>query len=159
MKRIALLSLLLVAQALAAQEGDERGGAQAERLRERIRERWNFQVRRQLDLTDEQATKLQATEEKFFQRRREVMQRQRLVLQGLRRQLEPGAAADADSVRRLMDARAANRTAIEQLDRNEDKEMAAYLSPVQRARYQLMRQRLQERIGEMRRQRLRRLGG
>jgi Spy/CpxP family protein refolding chaperone len=152
MTRAALLSLLLVARALAAQD-EPGGGGQAEQLRERIRERWNIQVRRQLELTDEQATKLQTTEAKFFARRREIMQRQRLVLQGLRRQLEPGATADPDSVRRLMDAREANRTAIEQLDRDEDREMAVYLSPVQRARYQLMRQRLQERIAEMRRQR------
>jgi hypothetical protein len=81
------------------------------------------------------------------------MVRQRAVLQGLRGQLQPGVAADADSVRRLLDAREQNRDAAMQLDRDEDKEMTAYLSPVQRARYQLMRQRLQERIAEMRRQR------
>jgi hypothetical protein len=38
-------------------------------------------------------------------------------------------------------------------------EMRAYLSPVQHARYQLMRQRLQEWIAEMRRQRRGRLLG
>jgi len=153
MKRIALFALLILARPLAAQDGDAPGGPQAARLRELIRQRWNVQVRRQLDLTDDQASKLHATEDRFFERRQEVMQRQRLVLQGLRRQLEPGAAADPDSVRSLMDAREANRAAIAQLERDEDREMAAYLTPVQRARYQLMRQRLQERIAEMRRQR------
>jgi Spy/CpxP family protein refolding chaperone len=160
MKRIALLLLLVVAPAVAAQEsGETGGGAQAERLRQQIRQRWHLQVRRQLDLTDDQAARLQATEDRFFQQRREIQQRQRAVLQGLRGQLQPGAAADADSVRRLMDARDQNRAAIAQLDRDEDREMAAYLSPVQRARYQLMRQRLQERIAEMRRQRRERLFG
>ena len=72
--------------------------------------------------------------------------------EALRGQLQPGVAANADSVRRLMDARDQNRAALAQIERDEDKEIAGYLSPVQRARYQIMRQRLQERISEMRRQ-------
>ncbi len=52
-----------------------------------------------------------------------------------------------------MDVRDQNRAALAQLERDEEKEMAGYLTPVQRARYQFLRQRLQERIVEMRRQR------
>lgn len=159
MKRIVWLLLLMVAPSVTAQQpADTEGGAQAVWLRQRIRERWNEQVRRQLDLTDDQATRLQATEQRFFQQRREILRRQRTVLLALRGQLQPGVAADADSVRRLMDAREQNRAALAQLDRDEDRETTAYLSPVQRARYQLMRQRLQERIAEMRRQRRGRMG-
>jgi hypothetical protein len=157
MTRIAWLLLVVMTQGAVAQElqepADTLGGAQATWLRQRIRERWNVQVRRQLNLTDDQAAKLQATENRFFQRRRAIMRRQWEVLGALRGQLQPGVEADADSVRRLMDAREQNRAAIAQLDRDEDRETAAYLSPVQRARYQLMRQRLQERIAEMRRER------
>jgi hypothetical protein len=154
MNRIVWVLFFVVAPMLAAQQPTDTGrGVPAERLRQLIRQRWNVQVRRQLDLNDDQAAKVRATEDRFFRRRREIQQRQGAVLQGLRAQLQPGVAADADSVRGLMDARQRNRAAIEQLDRDEDKEMAAYLSPVQRARYQLMRQRLEERIAEMRRQR------
>jgi len=154
MKRIAWLLLFVVTPAVAAQQpGGSGGGIQAERLRQQIRQRWNVQVRRQLNLTDDQAAKLHATEDRFFRRRQEIQRRQRAVLQGLRSQLQPGVDADADSVRTLMDAREQNRAAIAQLDREEDRETTAYLSPVQRARYQLMRQRLQERIAEMRRDR------
>jgi Spy/CpxP family protein refolding chaperone len=160
MRRIVWLLLFLVGPALAAQQpADTDGGLPAQRLRQQIRQRWNVQVRRQLDLTDDQAAHLRATEERFFEQRREIQQRQRAVLQGLRAQLQPGVAADPDSVLKLMDARAQNRAAIAQLDRDEDNEMARYLSPIQRARYQLMRQRLQERIAEMRRQRRDRLFG
>jgi Spy/CpxP family protein refolding chaperone len=157
--RIAFLLLLVASHGLAAQEPiDSGGGAQAAQLRQQIRQRWNEQVRRQLNLTDDQAVRLQATEDRFFQQRREVQRRQRAVLQALRSQLQPGVEADADSVRRLLDARDQNRGALAQLERDEDKETTAYLSPVQRARYQLMRQRLQERIAEMRRQRRGRMG-
>ena len=160
MKRIAWVLFLVVAPVAAAQQPPDTGrGVPAERLRQLIRQRWNVQVRRQLDLTDDQAAKLHATENRFFRRRREIQQRQGAVLQALRAQLQPGVAADPDSVRALMDAREQHRVAIAQLDRDESLEMMEYLSPVQHARYQLMRQRLQERIAEMRRQRRGRLLG
>lgn len=152
--RIAWMLSLVVVPCLVAQEpADTGGGVQAARLRQQIRQRWNAQVRRQLDLTDDQAAKLQATEDRFLTRRRVIALRQRAVMEALRDQLRPGAAANSDSVRKLMDAREENRAGIAQIERDEGKDMAAYLSPVQLARYQLMRQRLQERITEMRRQR------
>lgn len=160
MRRIVWLLLIMVTPALASQQPADTGdGPPAQRLRHLIRERWNVQVRRQLDLTDDQAAQLRATEERFFQQRREIQQRQRAVIQGLEAQLQPGVAADPDSVRKLMEARVQNRAAIAQLERDEDDEMARYLSPVQRARYQLMRQRLQEQIAEMRRHRRERFFG
>ena len=153
MKRIAWLLLLVVAPALAAQQPRDTSDAQAQKLRQEVRERWRVRVRNELNLTDHQAAKLHATEDRFFARRREIMQRQRAVLEGLHGQLQPGVAANADSVRKLTDARDQNRGTMLQLEREEDKETAGYLSPVQRARYQLMRQRLQERIAEMRHER------
>jgi Spy/CpxP family protein refolding chaperone len=160
MKRIACVLFLVVAPVMAAQQPTDTGrGVPAARLRQLILQRWNRQVRRQLNLTDDQAAKLHATESRFFQRRREIQQRQGTVLQALRAQLQPGVAADPDSVSKLMDTREQNRLAIAQLDRDESMEMRAYLSPVQHARYQLMRQRLQEWIAEMRRQQRGRLLG
>jgi Spy/CpxP family protein refolding chaperone len=134
-------------------------GTQMDVLRRQVQQRWRAHVRTELDLTDDQAAKLQATEDRFAGQRREVAQRQQQVLQALHRQLQPGVAANTDSVRRLMDAREQNRTAMAELDRNEDRDIAGYLSPVQHARYQLMRQRLQERIAELRRQRRERILG
>ena len=153
--RTVLLLLLALAPAAAAQNPEPQGEAppQVEMLRGQIRERWHARVRQELSLTDEQAAKLQATEDRFFERRRAVMQRQRGVLMALRAQLQPGAAANADSVRMLMDARDQNRAALLDLEREESHEMAGYLSAVQLARYQVMRQRLQERIQQLQRMR------
>jgi hypothetical protein len=162
MKRIGWLVLLVLVPALAAQNprGDSGGGpGQAQWLRQQVLARWRARVRTQLQLSDAQAAKLQATEDRFAAQRREISQRQRLVLQGLREQLQPGVAANPDSVRGLMDARDQNRAAMAQLEQGEDKEIAAYLSPVQHARYQLMRQRFQERIAEMQRERRERMLG
>jgi hypothetical protein len=118
-----------------------------------VLERWRAQVRSQLELTDTQARRLQATEDRFLERRQTITRRQRAVLQGLRDQLQPGRAANPDSVRRLLDVRAQNRAELAQLEQEEDREIAGYLTPVQRARYQLLRQHLQERIVELRRER------
>ncbi len=144
MRHILLALVCAVMGPLAAQNPpDTSEAAQTQQLRERIRQRWHQVVRTQLGLTSDQATKLQATEDRFAAQRRDIARRQRGVQEALRGQL----------VRRLMDARDQNRAALAQIERDEDKEIAGYLSPVQRARYQIMRQRLQERISEMRRQR------
>jgi len=156
MDRIRLLLVwgALVAPPLTAQNpADTSDVVQTQQLRQELRARWNERVRTALGLTPDQATKLEASEQRFAERRREIAVRQRGVQEALRGQLQPGVAANGDSVRRLMDARDQNRAAVAQLDREEDHEMAAYLTPVQRARYQMMRQRLQDRIAEMRRER------
>src|SRR3989442_1106005 len=147
MKRFLFVMLLaLVSPALAAQTpADTSGDAEAEQLRQQIRERWNARVRQDLNLSDDQAAKLQGTEQKFTQQRVELAQRQRTVTEALRGQLQPGVAANSDSVRRLMDARDRNRTALAEIDRNENREVSGYLTPVQQARYQMMREQLRRR--------------
>jgi hypothetical protein len=132
--------------------------AEAGRLRRRIEERFAARVQQELGLTADQATKLRATQERFGERRRTLIRQQmgrRMALQG---QMRPGEAANADSVKRLMDGLQAGRGEMLKLDQDEDRDMAGYLTPVQRARYQMMRQRFQERVNEMREQRRGRMG-
>src|SRR6266496_3627192 len=132
MKWFAWLVVLAAAvPVLAAQNpADTSEDAEVQQLQRQLRQRWNEQVRHDLNLSDEQA-----------------------VNEALRGQLQPGVAANGDSVRRLMDAREHNRTVLAQLDRDEDKEIAGYLSPVQHARYQMMREQLRRRIQDIREQR------
>jgi Spy/CpxP family protein refolding chaperone len=137
----------------AQNPSDTTHGAEAQQLRQEFRRRWNERVRQELGLSDDQAVKLQATEGKYMTQRRDLMQRQRAVNDALRGQLQPGVAASDDSVRKLMDQRERNRQALAQLERDADKEIAGYLKPVQQARYQLMRQRLQDQISRIRERR------
>ena len=154
------LFVMLLAPALPALQAqtptDTSGEAEAQQLRQQIRERWNARVRQDLNLSDDQAAKLQGTEQKFTQQRVELAQRQRTVNEALRGQLQPGVAANSDSVRKLMDARDRNRTALAEIERNENREVSGYLTPVQQARYQMMREQLRRRIQEIREQRRRR---
>ena len=154
-----IVVLLLAVPGLAGQTPADTGNdAEVQQLQERIRERWNARVRRDVDLSNDQAARLQATEGRFLERRRDLGRDQRAVAEGLRRQLQPGVAANADSVRTLMDARDRNRVALAQLERDEDREIGGYLSPVQHARYQVLREQLRRRIQEIREQR-RGMGG
>jgi len=136
MKRFLWVLLLgTAAPALPAQNPpDSSDEVEAQQLRQQIRERWSQRVRQDLSLSDEQAAKLQATEQKFMQQRIGLAQRQRDINEALRGQLQPGVAANPDSVRRLMDGRDRNRAALAQVERDEDKEVGGYLTPVQHAR-------------------------
>src|SRR2546425_6022250 len=155
MKRFLFVMVLaLPLPALQAQTpSDTSGDAEAAQLRQQIRDRWSARVRQDLNLSDDQAAKLQGTEQKFTQQRVGLAQRQRTVNEALRGQLQPGVAANSDSVRKLMEARDRNRAALAEIDRNENREVSGYLTPVQQARYQMMREQLRRRIQEIREQR------
>src|SRR5437899_10749430 len=91
MNRLAWIVLIVLAPALGAQVPGDSGAAQpptdaaqAERLRSQILQRWNDHVRSRLGLSDEQATKLQATEQRFEAQRQPVRAHQRELNQALR---------------------------------------------------------------------------
>lgn len=154
MKQLWMLSVaVLLAPGLAAQQPQQRDTAEAERLRAQIEERFSQRVQEELKLTPDQATKLRASQERFGPRRRALMRQQMERRRALEDQMQPGVAANADSVKRLMDAFQGGRSEMLKIEQEEDREMAAYLTPVQRARYQQMRGRLHERLSEMRQQR------
>ena len=102
--------------------------------------------------------KLKATQDRISPRRRLLFRQTlgyRLALQG---QMRPGVAANPDSVRVYMDGLQRIRREQVALDQEEDTELAKYLTPVQRARFQMMRHRLIERAAELRRERRGRMG-
>jgi Spy/CpxP family protein refolding chaperone len=145
---------LVVAPALAAQDSaGPPDSVQRERLQEEIDRRFGQVVQQRLGLNDDQGGKLRATEERFRARRRAIVRRQLALRFALEGQMRPGQAADADSVRRLMDGIQANRAELFRLEQDQDREMAGYLTPVQRAQYQMLRERLIHRLQEVRRER------
>jgi len=156
MNRFVLVVTLALASNLSAQEPvtpARPDTAEAERLRAQIEERFSQRVQEELKLTPDQATKLRASQEKFGPQRRTLMRQQMERRRALEDQMQPGVAANADSVKRLMDANQTARGQMLKIEQDEDREMATYLTPVQRARYQQMRERLMGRVMEMRAQR------
>jgi Spy/CpxP family protein refolding chaperone len=155
MKRLVWILVITLASTLAAQEpGDSAGGGgvvpsgQAQQLRQRIRQRWNEHVRTTLRLNDEQTTKLQGTEQRFEQQRQPLRARQREITATLNGELAAGTP-NQERVKDLVNERQENQRKLQEINRSEDREMQAYLSPVQRARYQEERRRFQERVAEV----------
>src|SRR2546425_992165 len=158
MKQVVVLSLaVLLAPGLAAQQRDslraQSDTAEAGRLRAQIEQRFGERVQQDLQLSSDQATKLRATQERFGARRRTLMEQRMTRRRALEGQMQPGVAANSDSVRKLMDGMRAGRAEMVKIEQDEDQEMSGYLTPVQRARYQQMRERLMQRVGEMRMER------
>ena len=147
-----------VAGVAPAQEPQAEDTAGAELLRGEIERRFAERVQANLGLNDEQMRKLKATHERIGPRRRQLIRQglgYRMALQG---QMRPGVAANPDSVRVYMDGIKRVRAEQIALDEEEDREMAGYLTPVQRAQFHMMRTRLLERANELRRARQGRMG-
>jgi len=156
MKLLACILVLALAPALAAQVPGDSGvapppppdGAEAGQLRAQVRQRWAVHVRSTLGLSDDQAGKLDATEQRFEQQRQPIRARQRQIKQALNAELA-AQAPNQDRVKQLMSERQQNQLKLQQVNRDEDREMQGYLTPVQRARYQEERRRFQERVAEL----------
>jgi Spy/CpxP family protein refolding chaperone len=147
-----MAGLVLAATPLQAQ--DEAGdSAQAAEIRQQIETRFGQQIQAALGLTDEQAVKLRSTFQVYNPKRRALESEERAIKRGLQAQLRPGIAANSDSVAKLVTRLLAGKVAYAQTFVDEDREMATYLTPVQRAQFQVMRERLLARIEQLRLQR------
>ena len=158
MRRYIVLSVAaLLAPSLAAQGGagsrdttrTRNDSAEARQLRDRIEQRFSERVQQDLNLTSDQASKLRTTQELYSGRRRTLQQQQQERRRAIDDQMQPGVAANQDSLRKLLDAQRTGRAELSKIEQDEDREMAGYLTPVQRARYQQMRGRLMQRVVEM----------
>jgi Spy/CpxP family protein refolding chaperone len=118
-----------------------------------VEERFALQVKEQLGLTDDQAGRLRGAMAGIADKRRTMERQERALRQALNRQLRPGVAADADSVGRLVDVLTELRVAYAETFREEMREVAAILTPVQRGQYLLLRDRLIQRVQEIRQSR------
>ncbi|HWB39793.1 MAG TPA: Spy/CpxP family protein refolding chaperone [Gemmatimonadales bacterium] len=150
MRGSVLCVLLLAAAAgpLAAQgEPDSHPGAPL--LRERIERRFAERVKAELNLTDEQAARLKSVAMEYGGRRKELRRRERELRGALDGQTRDGATADPDSVARLTRELLDLRVRYAESWRDEMKQLS-FLTPVQRARLLVLRERLLQRVHEMR---------
>jgi hypothetical protein len=151
MRNAYLWSLMLAFTPLgvaAAQRADT-SSVRADSLRHRIEERFAERAQQELGLTNDQTTKLRATSQEFGARRSELRNRAERLRGALSAQLQPGIAANQDSVAKLTDAMIELKTAEAQISREEVKQQAKYLNPVQRARLYVMRERFAHRVREV----------
>jgi LTXXQ motif family protein len=140
--------LLAAAGPLAAQE-DGDSHPPATELRGRIERRFAERVKAELGLSDEQSARLKSVAMEHGRRRKELRHRERDLREALESQIGDGATADPDSVSRMTRELLELRVRYAESWRVEMNQLS-FLTPVQRARLLVLRERLLQRVHEMR---------
>ena len=134
---------------LAAQDPTTARGMTRDSLEARVRVRMAQVVRQQLALTDEQARRLAATNQRFDGRRRALLNQEREARASLRVQLDRGDSASAPQVSTLLDRLMQLQRSRLELMEEEQRELATYLTPVQRARFLGLQEQVRQRVEGM----------
>lgn len=151
--RVMLAAVLVAAGASGARAQDLPDPERAERLRQVIEDRFNERLARDLGLGEADAAKVRSILGTWAAKRRSIEREERRLRQELAAQMRPGVAADEAVVTRAMAAMLDGRIAYVQTFKDELGELSAVLTPVQRAQYLLLRDRLAQRAQEIRSQR------
>jgi hypothetical protein len=154
LRQLALTVLLVLsAPALAAQQAGPPGPpADRDSLESRVRMRMAQVFKRQLGLNDEQMRRLAATNQRFAAQRRELLVKERQIRVGLRDEIELGDSTRDPQIARLLDDMSqVQRRRLDLMDA-EQKELATFMTPSQRARYLGMEEQIRRRVDEMREQ-------
>ncbi len=128
-------------------------GLPVERLRQQIEERFGERLSEELGLTEDQSVKVRGILASWAVKRRNLEREERQQRNQLTTAMRPGVAANDQEVTRLVDAILTTRATMAQAVRGEVTELGSVLSPVQRAQYLLLRDRLLQRVQEVREQR------
>jgi len=145
----ACLALVVPAAPAAAQQQPRRAA-----LEQRFRERVAQLVQERLGLDAAQVARLRASNQKFETQRRDLLREERDARRGLRRQLAGGGrSADQQQVARLLDQMLSIHRRRLAIAEAEQRELATFLTPVQRAQYFALQDEVRRRMEELRRRR------
>ena len=156
----AIAATLVVAGAspVAAQRANrlqEQPGAPGQQgaLELQFRQRLAEVVRRRLNLNDGQMRQLGQTNDKFERQRMQLLREERRVRQALRAEVLAGDSADQPKVAGLIDQTLRIQRQRLDLTENEQRELATFMTPMQRAKYFGIQDQLRRRMEELREQR------
>lgn len=145
------LSLAVTAPALAQRPAPDSSPARREALEQRVRQRMAVVVKQRVGLTDEQMRRLADVNREIETQRRLLHDQERDVRIGLRGEVMRGDSANQDRVSRYLDQLIdLQRRRIDLISR-EQRELAGFMTPVQRAKYLAMQDQMRRRVEEMRR--------
>jgi len=133
---------------------EAKADARAERqqaLAGQVRQRFAQVVKQRLNLNSDQAKRLKDVDDRYDQQRNDVAREEREARQALRAALaapsgSPDQAKADENMARLMRAQRRRSEILE----SEQKDLGAFLTPVQRAQYFALRDNLARRIQQMR---------
>jgi Spy/CpxP family protein refolding chaperone len=119
---------------------------------DRIRERVILLLRERVGLSDDQMRRLAPISRSFEVRRQTIFREERTTRQALRRELTVESADEARVAAHIDQLFALQRRRLD-LAAEEQRELAAFMTPVQRARYLALQEHLRRRADDMRRRR------
>lgn len=154
MRRLVLALLLVVGStsAMAAQAAQSRQDEARVAAQERVRVRIARLLRERVGLTDDQLRRLAPVNQRYDARRQALFREERELRQSLRRELS-AQTADQNRVSMQIDQLFALQRRRLDLAAEEQRELAAIMTPVQRARYLALQETVRRRTEEMRRRR------
>jgi protein CpxP len=152
-------AFLVGAFALAAASGvagaqrieGEPANPRRELLEREFNERTAATIRRRLGLSDSQMARLQTTNRQFEDQRRELFERERQTRVELRREIMLDDRANQNRIAELLDQTLQLERQRLDLIQNEQRELAKFLSPIQRAKLLGFQTELRRRTQDMRR--------
>lgn len=138
---------------LAAQEARPTADTANAALQSRVRQRLAAIVKQRLGLTDDQVRQLAAVNASYEGRRHDLMVSERQARVSIRRELQRGKSADQKAVdAALSDLFRIQRTRID-LAEQEQRDLAKFMQPAQRAGYLALQEQLRRRVEQMRQRR------
>jgi Spy/CpxP family protein refolding chaperone len=120
-------------------------------LQRQVRQAWIGNVRRQLNLNNEQMRTLNQVNAKYERQRGDIQRDERQARVGLKAAMEDTAAGDQNArIEQQMNVLVGAQRRRADLFENEQKELAGFLTPLQRARYSVLQERLAQRLQQLR---------
>ena len=136
---------------MAGQMNPQQDPQRAAMLRAQVEDRFYHMVQNNLTLSDQQMTQVTTALRASQDRRVALGRREQDIRLAMARQMQPGQAADADSVARMTEAMSHLKLERAQSDDQLVRDLS-FLPPVKRAQLLGMMQRFETRIAEIRRQ-------
>lgn len=154
--RTLVLTTALVAglAASSAPAGAQRGSPDNTRraqLEQQIRQRLARTLKERLGLSDAQLEQVRGVSSQFEERRRMLVEQERDIRIGLRQEVLLEEQANQERVSRLLDQAIEVQQHRLRLLEEEQRELARFLTPVQRAKYMAIQEQLHRALEEMRR--------
>jgi hypothetical protein len=139
---------------LAAPLGAQAGGDSAQRpVVQALQRRVLEVVQRRLGATDDQMRQLVEVNHKYEGERRALNQRDRAARQAIRAEVLRDSLADQSEVSRMLDELVDVQRQRLDVFAREQRDLARFLSPVQRAKYATLQEALRKKVDQLRQQR------
>ena len=127
-------------------------GAPPERqlqLQQQVRRMFWRAAKTRIGFTDEQMTRLEATSRRFDQRRRELAQEERKERVALRQEVQAEGSGDQTAIAASLDRLLQLQRQRIDLQADEMKELSAFTTPLQRAKFFALQEQVRRRVQEL----------